>query len=60
MQFSKEEKDVLIFCLELSIECMNKVPARLLKRNKANKVLLLSKINKLLLKFKDTKNVWCN
>lgn len=57
MQFSKEEKDVLIFCLELSIECMNKVPARFLKRKKANKVLLLSKINKLLLKFKDTKNV---
>ncbi len=53
MDFSKEEKEILKFCLELSIECMNKVPARLLKRKKANKVLLLSKINKLYLKFKD-------
>lgn len=57
MELSKEEKELLVFCLELSIECMNKVPARFLKRRKANKVLLLSKINKLLLKFKDTKNV---
>lgn len=57
MELSKEEKELLVFCLELSIECMNKVPSRLLKRRKANKVLLLSKINKLLLKFKDTKNV---
>lgn len=60
MEFSKEEKELLKFCVELSIQCMNKVPARLLKRKKTNKVLMLSKLNQLFLKFKDIQDVWFN
>lgn len=57
MEFNKEEKELLKFCIELSIQCLNKVPARLLKRKKTNKVLMVSKLNQLLLKFKDIQNV---
>ncbi len=53
MELSKEEKELLKFCIEVSIECLNKVPARLLKRKKTNKTLLVSKLNKLYLRFKD-------
>ncbi len=53
MELSKEEKDLLKFCVELSIESLNKVPARLLKRKQQNKVLILVKLNQLFLKFKE-------
>ncbi len=53
MELSKEEKELIKFSLELSVQSINKVPARILKRKKANKVLLTTKLNQLLLKFKE-------
>ena len=52
MELSDEEKGLLIFALELSINSMNKVPARVLRRKNANKLLIVSKLNQLLVKFK--------
>lgn len=53
MELSKEEKELIKFSLELSVQSINKVPARILKRKKANKVLLRTKLNQLLVKFKE-------
>lgn len=57
MELSKEEKEFIKFSLELSIQSINKVPARILKRKNANKVLLTTKLNQLLVKFKENENV---
>lgn len=57
MELTNEEKELIEFSLELSVRSINKVPARVLKRKNANKVLLTTKLNQLLVKFKENKNV---
>lgn len=52
MELSKEEKELLIFSMELSINSLNQVPSKVLKRKGANKFLIVSQLKQLLVKFK--------
>lgn len=55
VELSADEIVLLDFALHLSINSLNRVPARVLSRRKANKVILVTQMKELLTRLKDVK-----